>query len=234
MIYLLTDLLFPSRCAGCGGPARGTHHCLCPGCTGRLVTEQRIFPTVTETDNDPSARAWTDRRWYLSRSISLSEYSGITKNVICAMKFGGMRSYSAILGDRAVNELKQNPLPINIITWVPLNSKKKWQRGFNQSELIASHVSKKTGIPAQRLLREIAATRAQKKLGLRDRFINALNRYEISPRSGLSGKRILIIDDVYTTGATLNECARQLHHAGAEEVFSMTMARTDIKRLEKF
>jgi len=116
----------------------------------------------------------------------------------------------------------------------PDELEKKWRRGFNQSELISQYISKRSGIPCLPLLTEKSGAQSQKKLGLRDRFIHSLNRYNTTSARGLSGRKVLIVDDVYTTGATINECARQLRLAGAEDVFSLTIARTDLKRLEKF
>lgn len=156
------------------------------------------------------------------------------KRIICKMKFGRIRALHSALGSIALTELVRRAVTADFITWVPMSPGKRWERGFNQSELISKFISKKTGIPCRQLLREKPGTRAQRKLGLRDRFINTLDRYEAMEMGAPAGSRVLIIDDVFTTGATINECARQLLLAGVDTVFSLTIARTDIKRLEKF
>jgi competence protein ComFC len=234
MLTLLPDILFPSRCAGCGAAAGTRNHGLCPACTGAIRVIENACPVCSGPLNGFRCATCAERHWYTSKNITISDYSGIMKSVICKMKFGRIRALHAVLGAIALNVLTRRAVTADIITWVPMSAKKRWERGFNQSELISKYISKRTGIPCRPLLREKAGTGAQRKLGLRDRFINSLDRYETAGRGAPAGSRVLIIDDVFTTGATINECARQLLLDGAETVFSLTIARTDIKRLEKF
>lgn len=156
------------------------------------------------------------------------------KKMLHGFKFLRLRGLSVILGGLAVKELTGRGIRPDLVTWIPMNKKKKWERGFNQSELIARHISKKLGYPCAPLLAERSKTATQRELGLRDRFLNALGRYEILPGADLRGHAVLLLDDIFTTGATINECARILRSAGAHKVFSITMARADIKRLDKF
>ena len=121
----------------------------------------------------------------------------------------------------------------DIVTSVPINRIKKWRRGFNQSELIAKAVAERMGKQYRILLKDRYKFKTQKKLSYRDRFLNILNRYKIINEKFIRGKNILVIDDIFTTGATLNECARILLSAGASKVYSLTMAGADIKRLDK-
>ncbi len=122
----------------------------------------------------------------------------------------------------------------DVITPVPLSSRKKWKRGFNQSGVVARMIARRAGIRYAELLLEQGMSRRQKTLGFGERFFNVMGRYAV--RSGVSLEHtpsVLIVDDVFTTGATVNECARILRQAGARRVFSVTMARAGIKRLEK-
>jgi ComF family protein len=234
MLHPFLDILFPSRCAGCGATVGSHHHNLCPACAGRINVLTGSCPVCSGPRTGSTCVICAERHWYIDKNITISDYSGVMKSVICKMKFGRIRSLHAVLGDLALRELARSSVSADIITWVPMNPAKQWDRGFNQSELISQFISKKTGIPCRTLLREKKCARAQRTLGLQDRFINSLGRYEATRRSSLSGLGILIIDDVHTTGATINECARQLRLAGASRIFSLTIARTDIKRLEKF
>lgn len=234
MINFMLDILFPSRCAGCAAPVSSRHHNLCPACAEKIPRPGNACPVCSSPLSGTSCGTCSDRHWFVARNITISDYSGIMKNAICKMKFGRIRALHSALGGLALRELRRSGIQADIITWVPMNPRKRWNRGFNQSELISRFISKRTGIPGQALLREKKSARAQRKLGLRDRFINSLDRYEASKAPNLSGSSVLIIDDVYTTGSTINECARQLRLAGAARIFSLTMARTDIKRLEKF
>jgi competence protein ComFC len=234
MLAILLDILFPSRCAACGSTVASADHHLCPACAGRIAPLDDRCPFCSGPAGDTPCPACSDRHWYIARHIAVSDYSGVMKSAIRKMKFGGVRAIYSVLGSMAARELSRRSVSADIITWVPMNSKKQWRRGFNQSERISSFISKKTGIPGRPLLREKRGAGTQRDLGLRDRFIHSLGRYEPVKGTDLSGKSVLIIDDVYTTGATLNECARQLRMAGARRVFSLTIARTDVKRLEKF
>ncbi|HNW28085.1 MAG TPA: ComF family protein [Spirochaetota bacterium] len=234
MLCLLPDILFPSRCAGCGAPVSRRSHSLCGSCAESITVVENTCPVCSAPLSGPRCGLCADRHWYITKNITISEYAGTMKNVICKMKFGKVRALHAALGHLALHELARSAITADVITWVPMNSRKQWERGFNQSKLISKFVSKKTGIPCRRLLREKRGAGTQRKLGLRDRFIHSLDRYEAAGSEIRDVKNVLIIDDVCTTGATLNECARQLRKAGIDRVFSLTIARTDIKRLEKF
>ncbi|MBP7737339.1 MAG: ComF family protein [Spirochaetes bacterium] len=234
MLGIFLDILFPSRCAACGATVASADRRLCPSCAGRIDVLEEGCPFCSGPAGKSPCPSCADRHWYITRHIALSDYSGVMKSAIRKMKFGGIRGIYSALGSLAAREIVRRSISADIITWVPMNSKKEWRRGFNQSERISSFISKKTGIPGRALLREKRGAGAQRDLGLRDRFIHSLGRYEPVKGPNLSGKSVLLVDDVYTTGATINECARQLRMAGAEQVFSLTIARTDVKRLEKF
>ncbi len=234
MIELFADILFPSRCAGCGRPVSSQMNFLCSSCARAIPFLDRSCPVCSgpEPENG-TCTVCSGRRWYLDTNITVAAYSGIMKNLLRELKFGKVRRLHAVLGALACDELSARGVSADLITWVPMNAKKLRHRGFNQSELIARAVSKKTGIPSRRLLSERSGTGKQRELGLRDRFINILGRYEAAPGARLAGQSVLLVDDIFTTGATINECARQLMNAGARSVISLTMARADIKRLEK-
>ena len=83
------------------------------------------------------------------------------------------------------------------------------------------------------IIKEKHNFKIQKKLGYRDRFLNIINRYKAKNGNIMKGKGVLIVDDIFTTGATINECARILLSAGADRVYSLTIASADIKRLDK-
>jgi predicted amidophosphoribosyltransferase len=113
-----------------------------------------------------------------------------------------------------------------------MNRKKFAARGYNQSELLAVSMSKASGIPFLRLLREKKGSSHQREFSSSARYINVIDRYETLGEYNLSEKTILLIDDVFTTGATINECSRILSSAGVRSVFSLTVARSDLKKLE--
>ncbi len=113
-----------------------------------------------------------------------------------------------------------------------MNRRKLVKRGYNQSELIARAVSRKTGIEFYEILKECKNRIQQRDLNYDKRFINVIDRYETVNNIKFRGKAVLLIDDVFTTGATINECSRILLLAGAAKVFSITIVRSDLKKLE--
>ena len=130
------------------------------------------------------------------------------------------------LGRLMISALPQG-VDTDVIIPVPLHPTRLRAREFNQSLLLADQLSRHLARPvsATNLVRT-AATDPQTTLSRQERLRNLRNAFEIRRPSDLSGKRILLIDDVFTTGATLNECARSLRNAGAGPVFALTLART--------
>jgi len=234
MLAALIDILLPSRCVGCGRPVSSRQNNLCRVCASRIPFLSDSCPVCSGLLNNGMCGTCAERHWYVTKNITVAEYNGVVKEIIRRLKFKKMRGLHLICASLAKRKLGGHGIRVDCITWVPMNSKKKWARGFNQSELIAKKLSRLTGIPGWPLLREKRKTETQRELGIRDRFINTLNRYRAVPDNSIRGRSVLLVDDVYTTGATINECARQLRLAGARDVFSLTIARADVKRLEKF
>jgi competence protein ComFC len=233
MISLFIDILFPSRCAGCGRPVSAHQDFLCDSCARSMPILEGACPVCSGPGTEGACPVCAGRHWYLDANITVAEYRGVMKNVLRELKFGRVRKLHAVLGTLASGAVAGRGVPADIITWVPMNARKKQDRGFNQSELIARFVSKQAGIPCRKLLSERRGAGVQRRMGVRDRFINILDRYEAAAGIDLSGQSVLLVDDIFTTGATVNECARQLKNAGARSVISITLARADIKRLKK-
>ena len=109
---------------------------------------------------------------------------------------------------------------------VPLHSLKLREREFNQAERLARHLSRATAIPLNnKLLRRASPTKTQTKLNREQRSANMKNAFSMHNRAGVNGKRVVLVDDVFTTGATTNACAAVLRKAGADEVVVWTVAR---------
>ena len=115
----------------------------------------------------------------------------------------------------------------DVVVPMPLHWQKRWQRGFNQSALLAREVSRRTGFPVARALRRVRNTQAQAGLTNAKRRANVSGAFRAIKPHAVRGKRVLLIDDVLTTGATASSCARALKLAGAAEVTLLTLARAD-------
>ncbi|HXA65093.1 MAG TPA: ComF family protein, partial [Bryobacteraceae bacterium] len=115
----------------------------------------------------------------------------------------------------------------DVIVPMPLHWRKRWQRGFNQSALLASEIGRRTNIPLRNVLRRIRPTATQAGLTNAKRRQNVSGAFHSRPRPSLHGQRVLLVDDVMTTGATAASCARALKMAGAKRVTLLTLARVD-------
>jgi len=151
-------------------------------------------------------------------------YEGTLRKLIHLFKYGGMRRLAQPLGGLLADALPRDR-QFDLVTAVPLHWRRQWQRGFNQSELLAKAMARARGIPAMKVLRRGSATRAQAGLSNAQRRENVTGAFRARRR--VNGMRILLIDDVMTTGATAGACARALKKAGAKSVSLAALARVD-------
>jgi ComF family protein len=151
-------------------------------------------------------------------------YEGTLRKLIHLFKYSGMRGLAVPLAGLLADALPRDR-QFDAVTAVPLHWRRRWQRGFNQSELLGKAVARRRGIPALKLLRRAAATRAQAGLSNSQRRENVAGAFVARRR--VAGMRILLVDDVMTTGATAGACARALKKAGARSVSILALARVD-------
>ncbi len=173
-----------------------------------------------------------DRKFYPSVHVSLFSYENVSKTVIHSLKFKGMKHLHRVFVPYICDKIGGFDDKIDIITSVPMNRKKLIRRGYNQSKLLARGVSRVTGLKYLDILKESRNFTKQRDLNSSGRFINVIDRYETVNNNKFRGKAVLLIDDVFTTGATINECSRKLIFSGAAKVFSITVVRSDLKKLE--
>lgn len=163
------------------------------------------------------------RRGY-DEAFCYGAYQGTLRELIHLFKYNGMRALARPLGDLLADALPRDR-QFDAVTAVPLHWRRRWQRGFNQSALLAGEIARRRGIPAMRVLRRAWATRAQAGLSNAQRRENVSGAF--AARRRVAGLRILLIDDVMTTGATAGACARALKRAGARSVSLLALARVD-------
>ena len=141
-------------------------------------------------------------------------------------KFGGASVYAEVYGEYLAKCIDENAISCDIITWVPLSRQRLRKRGYDQARLLAEDLSRRTGIPCAAALRKIRNNPAQSATGgAQKRRLNVKNVYRALPDAPIAGKRVLLVDDIVTTGATLSECAGELKKAGAKEIAAVTVAR---------
>jgi ComF family protein len=150
------------------------------------------------------------------------------KEIIHQFKYNHRRGLAFPLACRLVDLYGSRIVSFNIegVIPVPLHQKRKSERGFNQSAELARHFCRQTGLPFwETCLKRTRATLVQAGLSRRERRNNVRGAFEVPRGEKVVGKKILLVDDVFTTGVTLNECASVLKKAGASRVAALTLAR---------
>ncbi len=157
-------------------------------------------------------------------------YEGVLRQLIHLYKYGCVRTLSRPLADMLARALPRDER-FDAVVAVPLHWRRRWSRGFNQSALLARSVAARSGIPYLQALERTRSTAVQAGLSNTMRRKNVSAAFRVRRMGGFAGKlagnRILLIDDVMTTGATAAACARALKRAGAERVALLTVARVD-------
>jgi ComF family protein len=141
-------------------------------------------------------------------------------------KYGRIKTLSRPLGDLLARAVPRDE-PFDAIVPVPLHWRRRWQRGFNQSDLLARGLSRRLGVPLIQALRRTRATGVQAGLSNTGRRRNVAAAFRCTHPRRVNGRRILLIDDVMTTGSTAAACALALKRAGAGRVTLLTVARVD-------
>ena len=157
---------------------------------------------------------------------SFGAYEGVLRKLIHVFKFAGVRTLKRPLGSLLARALPRES-SFDAIVPMPLHWRRRWQRGFNQSELLAREIGRKWSVPVCALVRRKKATAPQAGLTSAQRRKNVQGAFEVRKGKRLKGMRILLIDDVLTTGATASACARALKRAGAAHVTFLALARRD-------
>lgn len=158
-------------------------------------------------------------------AFSCFEYIGIGKQIIHKLKYNNKTELAEVISRFLYNKIKDENLEIDVIIPVPLNEEKLKKRGFNQSKLISQQLGKRLNIPVYPLLTRIRYTHEQFKLNRLEREKNVEDAFSIRMMyNKISHKNILLVDDVYTTGSTVNECSRILKLNGARKIYVITAA----------
>lgn len=155
-------------------------------------------------------------------------YEGALRGLIHLFKYGKVKTLAEPLGGLLAEAMPCDER-FDLVTAVPLYWRREWQRGFNQSQLLAGVLARRTGVAAVSLLRRVRSTAVQAGLNNSSRRRNVAGAFEPKGRARAlaAGKQILLIDDVMTTGSTAASCALALKRAGAARVALMTVARVD-------
>ena len=211
----LLDLLFPPRCVFCRRLLHRGEEGICPRC-------QQELPWALGAEAEQTGE-------FFSLCASPLWYQDQVRASFHRYKFKGVRGYSRTYG-RLVAQCVQDHLAgrYDLITWVPLSRARLRQRGYDQAMLLASAAALALDDVAAETLCKVRDTEAQSGLGKNDasRRANVLSAYQVTDPALVEGRRVLLIDDIVTTGSTLSECARVLRTAGAADVVCAALARS--------
>lgn len=158
--------------------------------------------------------------------FSAGVYDGALRKLIHLFKFEGVRPLARPLGGFLAQALPRERR-FDVIVPMPLHWRRRWRRGFNQSELLAREIGRRWNIPVRKLVRRKRATAPQAGLTSAQRRKNVQGAFEAARGANLRGMSVLLIDDVLTTGATAGACARALKRAGAAHISLLALARRD-------
>jgi ComF family protein len=153
-------------------------------------------------------------------------FQGVLRQAIHRLKYGGFKSLALPLAHLLTQQVENRPLPAEVLVPVPLHPRRLRERGYNQSGLLAQELGRLTAIPVEEdtLVRHRNSRAQVKTSDSEERRSNVLGAFDCRGEK-LKGRRILLIDDVCTTGATLNSCAIALKKAGASSVWGLALAR---------
>lgn len=221
-IYLsLLDFFFPSHCMSCGRAVEGGKK-VCNECEKEI---EKIEVRICKKCGMPEKRCDCNRYVYHFAGVCAPFFNeGIARKGLYKIKFSGIKQLVPYYAEAMIESLYKNfgDTKFDAVVFVPTNFIKGARRGYNQAEWLAEYISSRLGIPLfdKTLKRRVFSKTQHKSKSVARRFINAYKSYEKNKH--LNGGTYLLIDDIKTTGASLDACSRQLLYAGADEVFCLT------------
>ncbi len=221
------DFALPPRCSGCGTIVDDTDS-FCAECWSKLDFLQggcsRCGLPLEATDIDTCGRCLA-KPPRLDRIRAAVAYDDISRSVALRLKYGRKVALARTMS-RYMLPLVAEPSPRALLVPVPLHRSRLWNRGFNQSAIIARELSRRTGLPlAADALRRVRPTPPLKGMNMNQRRRTVAGAFRANEDADLANREIVLIDDVLTTGSTANACARALKRAGAARVDLISWAR---------
>lgn len=209
LFSILSHLLYPDKCIFCQKLLTRTELHLCTPCLAKLPSKPVIKKKIP----------------FLSDTTVLWYYEGDVRNSLLRFKFNGKRSYAQAYARFLAIQLYDRLDQFDVITWVPVSTQRKWKRGYDQMELITYALCEYTQRKPSLCIKKVRHNPAQSTAhDVSQRRANVRNVYQVRNPSEVTGKRILLLDDIITTGATISECAKVLMFAGAKKVSGAAIA----------
>ena len=224
------DLLFPKRCVGC----RSFGQYLCPHCFSQLsFSTTYVCFVCNRASLDGLTHPICKRAWTIDGIYSSLVYAGVVKRLIYQFKYQPhLTDLKELLTELFYEGIIQHEglqnafVPSSIVVPIPLHAIKLRKRGYNQVEVLAKGIGKKTGIDVKNILVRSKKTESQFQLDREKRRVNLQNAFVLQDKykNEIKNKTIVLVDDVVTSGATLLEAAKILKRGGADKVYGITLA----------
>ena len=231
----VAQLIYPNACLLCGSPEAdrgGFRHGLCSECQRAVTADPfdtcpRCAATVgPHTDTSKGCVACRDQAFRFAQTFRLGAYDGALRTAVLKMKTSAGEGLAEMMGRVAAEKLGTRLPNLDVVVPVPLHWWRRWTRGYNQSAAVAREVAAALSLPFEaRWLRRAKWTRQAAQPSKTARQENMRGAFAVSRRASVVGKRVLLVDDVMTTGSTAGEAARELRNAGAEHVAVLVLAR---------
>lgn len=224
----LLSILFPERCAACGEvihPGEG----MCPACFEALP---RVgVPICPFCGVEAAFCRCGKRRHHFERVVAPFYYDGTAERGMLRMKASGDRAVAAFFAEEMAETVRQyyDDIAFDGVVFVPSGRIALRERGYNPGRLVAEELARNLGLPVRPLLCKIVENRQQKSLTASERSGNVLGVFDLADERAAAGKSFLLADDIVTTGATLDECAKMLKIYGAEAVYAVAGVTTRIR-----
>ena len=228
----LLRLFYPPHCAGCEKSIES--HFLCDDCWNKAerLSEHRCYfcshQLSAALDHKKSCPNCVGRKFYFTTAVSAFRYQGLVRKLIFRFKYGREQSLKKLLGEFLALALKDERLQeisFTAVVPVPLYFLREREREFNQARHLADEVARRLKLPVANVLKRTKSTSMQARASRRDRIKNLQGSFRMKRDYRCSGN-YLLIDDVFTTGSTADECAKTLIKSGASGVWVVTAARS--------
>ena len=220
----LLTLLYPQSCVHCGDSG----DLFCSACRQKIAY---VAPPLCPLCGYPSPDGCLCRRCRQSGLVldgirSVVFFEGPLRQAMHALKYRGLRSIAGPLADLMADYWRRTPLPADVIVPVPLHRQRLRERGYNQAAVLAQAFGHEISLPVrENWLVRTRATATQIDLDAAERKQNVAHAFQCRDDDSIAGRQVLLIDDVCTTGATLDACSQALQQAGAQSVWGFTLAR---------
>lgn len=234
----LADLIYPSSiyCICCGGPIHETvPYSICPECMKKIKwakgrTCVKCGKPLQSWYYPDTCIDCTMNRHFFEKGFTCASYGEIEKKIIYDLKYNEKSYLGSKIAELMADKLKNSMIRPDCILPVPLHKAKLLARGYNQAELIGLNLSKLTYIKYRKdILSRIKNTEPMNKLSFQERKNNLKNAFFVEKPEEIRNKSILLVDDVYTTGSTGDECSKVLLSSGAKRVWILTFAAGENK-----